>query len=557
MPRDLWIIEAPGKITTLSKSLAALGREADVIATSGYIMTFRGWLGITPDLKDKGRVPVNDEIVPRLREAAKAASRIFIATDADSAGNVIALDVAQAIADIVPSPQRVRLSGLDSESVRRALRDAGPVTAFDAAAGRGRAMIDRIIGVAFSTGSGSTGRIKASVLSRVSEAPPGYANVYTLVAPASDSGPAFHLEISPDRQVGMEALETLLRAGIRPVQPGDLCDTGFAPRHFGDILIAATDEAARNGEDRSVAEIGRVFQQVYTDGKTSYLRSNTRGYSEYAHARIRASAGWLGPGVSINEKTIRASARNGHDAPYLTAPAAPTGAPGMLTPNHLLAEIGNGNVRATHYWPVQVPDAADLRQALMEAGVDAGTARRLSERRWLRWDGAVPPGLKQHVASSRLTRRADVAVLALMLEHGIGKAGSWPSVPEAMTGGEEPLVGLDGAGSIALTAAGQAALDATPAFLRDPSFSTAVEAACIEQAGGGDQPWRQIVISVMEALPMDAKAQVRKTLMTGHGPREERVEAPQISVPTIADLGVDTSVRADEPQPVMAPIRFA
>lgn len=555
MRHELWIIEAPGKIATLEKSLAALGRKAEVVATVGYIMTFRGWLGITPDLRDVGRVPVNDEIIPKLREAACGAGQVYIATDSDSAGNVIALDVAQAIADIAPSPLRVRLAGLDRNSVKRALREAGPVTAFDAAAGRGRAMIDRILGVAFSTGSGSTGRIKAALLSRVSEAAPGCATVYTLVAPATDFGPAFHLDISPDQDIGADVLEKLMRSGIRPVLPGDPCQTGFSPRHFGDILVAATDTATRHGESRSVAEIGRTFQQLYSDGKTSYLRSNTRGYSEYAHARIVAEAGWLGAGVEPNERTIRANSRNGHDAPYLLESAAPVTTPGMLTPNHLMAEIHQANVRATHFWPVQIPDSHDLRQALMEAGIDSAMARKLSQRRWLRWDGAIPPGMKNHSSASRLIRRSDAAVLGLMLEHGIGKAGSWPNVPEALTGGGDPLVVGQG-GSIGLTPAGQDALAATPDFLRDPNFSASVEAACIEQAGSGEQPWRQIVISVMENLPAEAKARVRQTLIDGHGPRASRPQ-PEMHVPSIADLGVDTSVRAEAPQPVLAPLRFS
>jgi len=56
--RDLFVIEAPGKIARLTALLASLSPDAKVIATSGHIRAFPDdpkVLGITPDGEMLGR----------------------------------------------------------------------------------------------------------------------------------------------------------------------------------------------------------------------------------------------------------------------------------------------------------------------------------------------------------------------------------------------------------------------------------------------------------------------------------------------------------------------
>lgn len=550
---DLWIIEAPGKKEILARSLDRLGHRAEVIATSGYIMDIDGkGLGIDVRLDDVGRAPKSRDTIERIREAAKNAAKVYIATDADQAGDVIALDVADVIRDIKPNPVRVRVTGLDQDAITQSLARAEKVTRTRAAPGRARAIVDRLLGVAFTSQSGSTGRTQAAALSSVAMAPKGFADLYTIVAPCTTGGGHFYLETTPDHVIGADDLEMLLASPIRPVKPGDPCLAGFQPRHFGDILLAGSDVAAKAGMPRPISEVGAMCQELYTAGMMSYPRSGLHCYSAYALKRIDRNTSGLSHEVVANKKVLRADSEiSGHDAPHPLLKPAQSSSPGLVTPNNLLTEVQNGAIRAANLWPAQIPEHEDLIDALMGSGLKRRQAVAMASRRWLRWDGAPPPGLRKPEESSKFTRPADAALLDLMLQRGIGRPGSWADLPGQITG--KSMVEIKG-GSLVLTAKGQAALDATPGFLRDPDFSAMVERICETAEPGPDEaPWRNIAIAVMKATPPEAQARIRVALLDAAKDRTTTSTPAPPSTPTIEDLGIDTSVRAPSRAPTMAP----
>lgn len=104
---DLFVIEAPGKAKLLEGILRELRIDAKVQATRGHFMAMPGKLkplGIDSRMREFMRVPSNPEVFMRLRDMAREADNLFIATDADQEGDVIAWDVHEATRDIHPSP---------------------------------------------------------------------------------------------------------------------------------------------------------------------------------------------------------------------------------------------------------------------------------------------------------------------------------------------------------------------------------------------------------------------------------------------------------------------
>ncbi|WP_327211052.1 toprim domain-containing protein [Rhizobium leguminosarum] len=152
---DLFVIEAPGKAQQLEELLRKIGIDARVQATKGHLYSMPAGLqplGIDSAFREFGRALINPDIGARIREEASAAGAVYVATDADQEGDVIAWDVAELLQDIVPNPLRVRLRGMDFDSIREAIDGATSVSKSDAVPGRTRAIVDRMIGSVFSNG---------------------------------------------------------------------------------------------------------------------------------------------------------------------------------------------------------------------------------------------------------------------------------------------------------------------------------------------------------------------------------------------------------------------
>ena len=155
MAESLVIIEAPGKRAGLSDVLWRAGmRGFEVLATAGHIATNPARLtplGITSSFRETAYAIREDRqaVCERIREAAQnTAGRIYLATDDDQEGDVIARDVWRMV--IAPEDRarvlRVRLRALSPAEVQSAFEAAGPFDPLSAAKGDARRVLDRLVG---------------------------------------------------------------------------------------------------------------------------------------------------------------------------------------------------------------------------------------------------------------------------------------------------------------------------------------------------------------------------------------------------------------------------
>ena len=176
-PRSLVIVESPTKARTLKKFLT---RKYDVVASMGHLKDLpRSQLGVdvkngfTPKyivVKGKG------SILKELKEAAKQAPAVFMATDPDREGEAISWHLADALRPVNPEIKRIEFHEITKEAVRRALAHPRDIDLNLVNAQQARRILDRLVGYKLSPllwrkirGGLSAGRVQSVAVRLVVE----------------------------------------------------------------------------------------------------------------------------------------------------------------------------------------------------------------------------------------------------------------------------------------------------------------------------------------------------------------------------------------------------
>jgi len=495
---DLFIIEAPGKARVLEDILKGIGIDARVQATKGHLYEMPQRLtplGIDCKFREFARKLKNPDLGVRIREEANRAERVFIATDADSEGDVIAWDVAELISDIRPDPLRVRLKGMDEDSIREAISAAAPVRKADAVAGRTRAIVDRMIGAVFSRDGMAVGRVGTALLGLVDATAPTVFRL-RLVAPAKDRGRPWVAECdvkSPlDLEIARRLAETDLpaldfRAATKPLSA--------PPGHMGDIMVRAGDRL-----DMSPKEAALSLQRLYEAGRMSYPRAGSRGLSKSVMrkvARALKQAGYKFDENLVKEKQDHEV----HDAPYPIGRIDVQRDP--VKQGHdegLRTMVGRDLIKSGQQHVIQIAATETLRTHLLRLSFPKAVVEHVCALHWRREEGPRYPGQETWPESGIIERRPDTVLLEAAIKAGIGRPSTWAKhIDGFMARGlvDEQL---------RLTAKGREWIAASPAELLDPRVSNAIETACEKGAPGiaddpSREPWEVLAERIVSSLP--------------------------------------------------------
>ena len=147
MARSLVIVESPTKAKTINKYL---GRGYKVLASMGHIRDLpKSKLGVDVE---HGFEPAYEVIASRrkvikeLREAAKDAENIYVATDPDREGEAIGWDVAEELAGKNRKIYRLLFNEITKKGILAALEKPGTIDKRMVAAQRARRVLDRLVG---------------------------------------------------------------------------------------------------------------------------------------------------------------------------------------------------------------------------------------------------------------------------------------------------------------------------------------------------------------------------------------------------------------------------
>lgn len=495
---DLFVIEAPGKAKLLEQILKDLGLAARVKATKGHLYDMPERLtplGIDSGFRDFKRTLKDPILGQQIREEVAAAKRVFIATDADSEGDVIAWDVAELISDICPEPLRIRLKGMDEDSINEAISVAAPVNKRDAVAGRTRAIIDRMIGATFSYEGVAVGRVGTALLGLIDSKRPAIRKL-RLVAPSKGGGRPWVAECDVMLPVDDATANRLVKLSFPPLDFAKATKPiSTVPSHMGDIMVRAGDVL-----DMSPKEADRSLQRLYEAGRMSYPRAGSRGMSRGVInklAKILKQSGYKFDQDAVKEK----AAEDVHDAPYPIGRVEVQRNPVREGQEEgLRTMIGRDIVKSGQRHVIEVAGTSSIRSFLIDKGFSTQIADHVSGLHWRREDGPRYPGQETWPESTVITRRSDTVVLETAITAGLGRPSTWARhVDSFMNRG---LVTED----LALTAKGQEWVAGSPAELLDPRISVAIENACEKGIAGmmdhpDREPWEILSERIVEALP--------------------------------------------------------
>src|SRR2546427_6583195 len=145
--RALVVVESPTKARTLKKFL---DRRYDVVASMGHVKDLpRSRLGVdvangfTPRyIVIKGKAPVLKE----LKEAAKQASSVYMATDPDREGEAISWHLSDALRAVNPAIKRIEFHEITKDAVQHALARPRDIDLNLVNAQQARRILDRLVG---------------------------------------------------------------------------------------------------------------------------------------------------------------------------------------------------------------------------------------------------------------------------------------------------------------------------------------------------------------------------------------------------------------------------
>jgi DNA topoisomerase-1 len=147
MSTSLIIVESPSKAKTINKYL---GKEYTVEASVGHIKNLpKSKLGVDVE-NGFGVIYENisgkDEVIERLREKAKKAEAIYLATDPDREGEAIAAHLAEEIRDVNKNIKRVLFHEITEAGVKEGMAHPKKIDQHLVLSQQARRAMDRIVG---------------------------------------------------------------------------------------------------------------------------------------------------------------------------------------------------------------------------------------------------------------------------------------------------------------------------------------------------------------------------------------------------------------------------
>ena len=294
--RALVVVESPTKARTLKKFL---DRRYDVVASMGHVKDLpRSRLGV--DVANgfapryiviKGKAPILKE----LKEAAKQASSVYMATDPDREGEAISWHLSDALRAVNPAIKRIEFHEITKEAVQHALARPREIDLNLVNAQQARRILDRLVGYKLSPllwrkvrGGLSAGRVQSVAVRLVVDREK---EIEAFVPQEYWSIPA---QLRKARQPFIARL--VGRDGVRYGAPTDEGATVIRTRDQADAIVASL-----RGVPFTVGEVRRKdqFRHPSPPFTTSTLQQEANHRLGYSAARTMNVAQQLYEGVDL------------------------------------------------------------------------------------------------------------------------------------------------------------------------------------------------------------------------------------------------------------------
>src|SRR5262245_48536769 len=147
MAKSLVVVESPAKAKTINKYL---GRDYKVVASMGHIRDLpKSKLGVSVDddfAEEYESIPARRKVIKELKDAAKDATEIYVATDPDREGEAIGWHLAQELGGRKRKIHRLMFNEITKKAVQDALKSPKNIDPKMVDAQRARRVLDRLVG---------------------------------------------------------------------------------------------------------------------------------------------------------------------------------------------------------------------------------------------------------------------------------------------------------------------------------------------------------------------------------------------------------------------------
>src|SRR5919202_680100 len=147
MAKALVVVESPAKAKTINKYL---GRDFKVVASMGHIRDLpKSKLGVDIEndfAEEYESIASRKKVIKELKDAAKDASEIYVATDPDREGEAIGWHLAQELGGRKRKIHRLEFNEITKRAIQEALKQPRSIDEKMVAAQRARRVLDRLVG---------------------------------------------------------------------------------------------------------------------------------------------------------------------------------------------------------------------------------------------------------------------------------------------------------------------------------------------------------------------------------------------------------------------------
>lgn len=332
----LVIVESPGKTAKISKFL---GTGYNVVASIGHIRqladTGEDSTGITlsssPPRVDCEYVPVEgaSKRIKALKNRARKASQVILATDPDREGEAIAWHLAQVLG--LQKPQRARFSEITQTAVQQAVNNPEVLDENLAAAARARDALDKLVGYKLSpllwqlnNGAKSAGRCQSVALHLLCKRQKAIACfeplTYWVVEAEFAEGFTAHYEDNDDsRRIFERSEASAIAQAVRESKPDVTCiERQEQKRNPPPPLTTSTlQQIAGNKLGFRSSQTMKVAQQLYEAGAITYHRTDSvtlsPEFQQQARAWLQKKAPDCVPTNNVKHRS-RGDAQEAHEA---------------------------------------------------------------------------------------------------------------------------------------------------------------------------------------------------------------------------------------------------
>ncbi|MDU8351268.1 DNA topoisomerase [Pseudomonas syringae pv. actinidiae] len=325
MLKNLFLIEAPGKTKHVKGLLEGLGvHDFEVVATKGRLYDLPSdRLGIKiEDVIDFEMIPCNPGLIEFISKKISAAESIYLMTDADHEGELIASDL-KSLVPYYKECFRLEISSLTSESIAKALSSPRDISDDMVRGARARRIFDRICGFhlsswsdSISVNNGTIGRVLSPVLNDIAMGKKSTS--MEVVRNYSHAGKFYSVVVSGNsKDLTVKSVNHLLDSVVPSSFSAAESDLTWIRPSLMTGPEAIVEIAQCTGSP--ITEVSDSMQRLYERGLISYHRTDCREISSESLQNIHRLAFEAGESFESSDDRLMQEPQGAHEGIHITS----------------------------------------------------------------------------------------------------------------------------------------------------------------------------------------------------------------------------------------------